>query len=539
MSRRNFAVIGRNFVVDSFLEAAAERDDVRLLAVYSRREDTGRAFAEKHGAERVYTDLSALAADGDLDFVYVASPNLCHEAQTVALLRGGKHVLVEKPASPTRAGFDRMCKAADESGRVLMEAMMPAHMPAMQVVRDWLPRIAPVRTADFSYCQYSSRYDKFKAGVVENAFDPTLGNGALMVQKTHRPLVRFVKNKRNWSLEPAELKAKWRKFEPESFDIKDGALTLSGIAYYYALELHDALGIPVGIVDSTWGGSPIEAWLPRDEIAKRPELAKIAAYQVSEKKDWKKNPDCPQCWGAEMQPGVLFDGMVAAYAPMAMRGLIWYQGCSNPGDGNLYAVKMHVLCDGWSNKFENPGMKLYFCALAPFTTTWFGLVGAQTNFANEEPRAAIAYLSDVGNPNDIHPNDKHVPAMRLALHALKRDYGFSDIQDESPSFESAKVEGDVVSITFKDAKDIYIYNRDYTLNSGFELAGEDGKFVKAAIQKVRKDGGYLGAIGGNVLELKAEGVAVPKKVRYLHEGPVKGAIYNEASLPLGAFQADL
>ncbi len=180
MSRRNFAVIGRNFVVDSFLEAAAERDDVRLLAVYSRREDTGRAFAEKHGADRVYTDLSALAADGDLDFVYVASPNLCHEAQTVALLRGGKHVLVEKPASPTRAGFDRMCKAADESGRVLMEAMMPAHMPAMQVVRDWLPRIAPVRTADFSYCQYSSRYDKFKAGVVENAFDPTLGNGALM-----------------------------------------------------------------------------------------------------------------------------------------------------------------------------------------------------------------------------------------------------------------------------------------------------------------------------------------------------------------------
>ena len=365
------------------------------------------------------------------------------------------------------------------------------------------------------------------------------GNGALMIQKTHKPLVRFVKNSRNWSLKPAELKAKWRKFEPESFNSKDGSRALSGIAFYYALELHDALGIPVGIVDSTWGGSPIEAWLPRDEIAKRPELAKIAAYQVSEKKEWKKNPDCPQCRSAEMQPGVLFDGMVAAYAPMAMRGLIWYQGCSNPGDGNLYAVKMHVLCDGWSNKFENPGMKLYFCALAPFTTTWFGLVGAQTNFANEEPRAAIAYLSDVGNPNDIHPNDKRVPAMRLALHALKRDYGFSDIQDESPSFESAKVEGDVVSITFKDAKDIYIYNRDYTLNSGFELAGEDGKFVKAAIQNVRKDGGYLGAIGGNVLELKAEGVAVPKKVRYLHEGPVKGAIYNEASLPLGAFQADL
>ncbi|MBR5618823.1 MAG: Gfo/Idh/MocA family oxidoreductase [Clostridia bacterium] len=180
MKRRNFAVIGRNFVVDTFFEAAAERDDVHLLGVYSRLESTARAFAEKHGADRVYTDLSVLASDGDLDFVYVASPNVCHEPQTVALLRGGRHVLVEKPAAPTRDGFARMCKAADDSGRILMEAMMPAHMPALSKVREWLPRIAPVRTAHFSYCQYSSRYDKFKAGIVENAFDPTLGNGALM-----------------------------------------------------------------------------------------------------------------------------------------------------------------------------------------------------------------------------------------------------------------------------------------------------------------------------------------------------------------------
>ena len=364
------------------------------------------------------------------------------------------------------------------------------------------------------------------------------GNGALMIQKTHKPLIRFVKNTRNWSLKPAELKAVWRKFEPESFNTKGGALTLSGIAYYYALELHDALGIPVGIVDSSWGGSPIEAWLPRDEIAKRPELAKVAAYKLSEKKEWKKDPEVPQCWGAEMQPGVLFDGMVAAYAPMAMRGMIWYQGCTNAGDGDMYAVKMHVLCDGWSSKFENPGMKLYFCGLAPYKNTWFGAVRSQTKFVNEEPRAGIAYLSDVGNHSDIHPNDKRTPAMRLALHALKRDYGFN-VKDESPSFESATIEGDVVSITFKNAKDIYVYNRDFSLESGFELAGEDGKFAKATIEKVRKDGGYLGAIGGNVIKLKAEGVASPKKVRYLHEVPVKGAIYNEVNLPLGAFQADL
>jgi sialate O-acetylesterase len=366
------------------------------------------------------------------------------------------------------------------------------------------------------------------------------GNGAFMIQKTHKPLVRFVKNERNWSLKPAELKATWRKFEPESF--KHGHRGLSAVAFYYALELHEALGIPIGIVDSSWGGSPIEAWLPRDEIAKHPELAKIAAYKVCEKADWSKDPEIPQCWSAEMQPGVLFDGMVAAFTPMAMRGMIWYQGCTNSKDGDLYAVKLHALCDGWSRKFENPNMKLYLCALAPFSTTWFGIVKAQTKFADDEPRAAVAYLSDAGNPNDVHPNDKRTPAMRLAIHALKRDYGFADVIDNSPSFESAKVEGDVVSVTFKDAKEIYIYNRDYTLDSGFELAGEDGKFVKAAIQNKRPyntGDGHLGAIGGNVLMLKADGVAAPKKVRYLYSAPVKGAIYNEVNLPLGAFESDL
>ena len=182
MKQRNFAVIGRNFVVDDFLAAAAERRDVRLLGVYSRRADTGRAFADKHGAERVYTDLDALSGDGDLDFVYVASPNICHEAQTVRLLEGGRHVLVEKPAAPTLAGFDRMAASAERNGRVLMEAMMPAHMPALETVRAWLPRIAPVRTADFSYCQYSSRYDKFKARIAAfpNALDDLVLRHALL-----------------------------------------------------------------------------------------------------------------------------------------------------------------------------------------------------------------------------------------------------------------------------------------------------------------------------------------------------------------------
>ena len=175
-----FAVIGRNFVVEDFLRAAAQVGEVQAVGVYSRRAQTAQAFAAAHNMTRTYTSIGDLAADGDIDFVYVASPNACHEAQTVELLRAGKHVLVEKPAAPTLDAFRRMRQAAQENSRVLMEAMMPMHMPALNAIRTFLPQIAPVRFASFPYCQYSSRYDKFKRGVVENAFDPTLGNGALM-----------------------------------------------------------------------------------------------------------------------------------------------------------------------------------------------------------------------------------------------------------------------------------------------------------------------------------------------------------------------
>ncbi len=175
-----FAVIGRNFVAEDFLAAAALRDDVRLHAVYSRSEDAARAFALKHGAARTYTDLALLAADPDVVFVYIASPNICHEPQTLSLLRGGKHVLVEKPAATDAAAFRRMCDYADAEGLVLMEAMMSVHMPALRQGKAWLSRLGTIRGGTIGFCQYSSRYDKFKRGIVENAFDPTLGNGALM-----------------------------------------------------------------------------------------------------------------------------------------------------------------------------------------------------------------------------------------------------------------------------------------------------------------------------------------------------------------------
>lgn len=175
-----FATIGSNFVTDSFLEAAQGVEGFQLEGVYSRTRARAEEFAAKWGAPRTYTSLDALCADPAIEAVYVASPNACHEAQTIALLKAGKHVLCEKPIAPDSAALARMARAARETGRVLMEAMMPAHTPAYRAIRAAMAQIAPVRRATLRFCKYSSRYDKFKAGIVENAFDPSLANGALM-----------------------------------------------------------------------------------------------------------------------------------------------------------------------------------------------------------------------------------------------------------------------------------------------------------------------------------------------------------------------
>ncbi|MCR5484359.1 MAG: Gfo/Idh/MocA family oxidoreductase [Clostridiales bacterium] len=176
----NFGVIGRNFVVDRMLEASKQISDINLLSVYSRNADTAEEFANKHGAERAYTDFDAFCRDDELDFVYIASPNICHTKQAVTLLNAGKHVLCEKPAAPSEGELSEMLSAAEKNDRVFMEAMMSAHLPAVGIIKDKLSEIGPVRRATLSYCQYSSRYDKFKSGIIENAFDPRLCNGAMM-----------------------------------------------------------------------------------------------------------------------------------------------------------------------------------------------------------------------------------------------------------------------------------------------------------------------------------------------------------------------
>ena len=371
------------------------------------------------------------------------------------------------------------------------------------------------------------------------------GWGAMTLSSVNKPFVRLVKTPLVASVEPRYgYKAEWMKMTPEMLEAwKKGGRMPSAMGYYYALELANALDIPIGLVDSSWGGTNIDAWTPRSGYEGLTGLDAERDWKIIPQKDWKDEMKKGPIRGWIQQPSALWNGMVAAYAPMACRGFIWYQGCHNASEYQRYANKMHALYNGWAKEFSNPDLKLYFVQLAPWGNDNIASIQmAQATFAAEEKNAAMAVINDVGNLRDIHPNDKRTVAKRLSLHALRRDYGWTSVRDNSPTIKSWKVDGEKFVLSFDDADGWYVYNPDRSLDVGFEVCGADGVWKPAEIlnfvvEKAR-DGKpqRRGTVDGKDLLVASKDVKAPVKLRYLHSRPWFGALYNDACLPLGAFE---
>ena len=175
-----FGIIGTGKITRTFLEAVAVSAGAGPGGGVFPQPEKAQSFGEEYGA-KVFTDsLEDLAADRDVQAVYIASPNCCHCEQAIRMMDAGKHVLCEKPAASNQEEYQRMLEAARRNGVVFFEAMRPAFTPEMAMVEETLPRLGKIRQASFSFCQYSSRYDNFKNGMIENAFRPELSNGSLM-----------------------------------------------------------------------------------------------------------------------------------------------------------------------------------------------------------------------------------------------------------------------------------------------------------------------------------------------------------------------
>ena len=180
MKITGFATIGTSSITEKFLQAAKEYPEFRFAAVYSRDLKKAEQFAQSHGAERAYDSLDKLAADPELEVVYVASPNYMHHEQVMMLLEAGKNVLCEKSLASNHREAEEMFQLAREKNLVLLEAMRIVFDPGMEVVKKNLEKLGAIRKADFIYCQYSSRYDSFKEGKNHNIFRRECSAGALM-----------------------------------------------------------------------------------------------------------------------------------------------------------------------------------------------------------------------------------------------------------------------------------------------------------------------------------------------------------------------
>lgn len=174
------ATIGRGPIVDIFIAGAKLTGEFSLEAVYSRNYESGKEFALKHGAKKVYNNLQDLANDTEIDAVYVASPNVCHAFQSEILLKGGKHVICEKPIAVSLEEYQNVKNIADSLGLIYMEAIIPRFVENHDKILQSIKRIGNIAMAKIDYCQLTSRYEKLQKGEKVNIFDMSLAAGALM-----------------------------------------------------------------------------------------------------------------------------------------------------------------------------------------------------------------------------------------------------------------------------------------------------------------------------------------------------------------------
>lgn len=175
----NIGTIGTGFIVDRFMSAVFEIDEMDCVAMFSRNQVSAKSLADKFQIGSIYTDLKDFLSDSKIDVVYVASPNSLHASHTQEALEHGKHVICEKPFTSTAQEASVLRDLAKEKGLMLFEAITTIHLPNFQVVKDLLPKLGEIKLVQCNYSQYSSRYDKLLAGETPNVFNPAFSGGAL------------------------------------------------------------------------------------------------------------------------------------------------------------------------------------------------------------------------------------------------------------------------------------------------------------------------------------------------------------------------
>lgn len=308
------------------------------------------------------------------------------------------------------------------------------------------------------------------------------------------------------------------------------AIPFSAAAYFFGREIHTNLNVPVGLIESDWGGTRIEPWTPPAGFERVPSLAALATPHLGAGKI------------PATTPTVLFNAMIAPITGYALRGAIWYQGESNlmGGTNNYdyrnYGDKMAALVGGWRALWHEGDFPFYFVQIAPFNY-YSGHVrrvpsreslpefwAIQAHAARRLKNSGIVVTTDlVDNLKDIHPRDKQTVGHRLALLALDKTYD-REVVSEGPVFDEMRLAGDKAILEF-DHVHGGLKSRDGQPLTWFEIAGPDGKFVPAEAKITDND----------TVEVSSPDVKSPQAVRFAWDEAAQPNLCNQAGLPAEPF----
>lgn len=336
-------------------------------------------------------------------------------------------------------------------------------------------------------------------------------NGRQEIAKADYPSIRLFYIPEVKALTPAEdVNGRWVPCSPKNI-VKVGRGSFSAVAYFFGRQLHKELGVPVGLIQSSWGGTPAEFWTSRKALGENPALKSL----IHTRRD----------------SSSLYNGMIAPLIPYAIRGAIWYQGESNVNRAHQYRTLFPAMIANWRADWGQGDFPFGFVQLAPYR---YGnrdpkycaeLRDAQLMTLNSVPNTGMAVTMDIGNVKNIHPRNKQDVGKRLALWAAAKVYG-RDVVYSGPIYKSMAVEGDKIRIRFDHVDGGPIASDGKPLVD-FTIAGADKKFVPATAE-----------IDGDSILVHADGVDRPVAVRYAWRDDATPNLANKAGLPASPFRTD-
>lgn len=345
----------------------------------------------------------------------------------------------------------------------------------------------------------------------------------------------------------------------------------SAVGYFFGLQLQKTLGVPVGLINNSWGNSACESWIPRDLLDADPLYGPLmdrwktseASYKLGvsqahydkalakweqvkkEGNDPGPKPKSPEEYKAAhrrqhrrmsgpLRPANIFNARVLPIVPYAIRGVIWYQGESNADRAYQYREMFPLMIQNWRDIWGQGDFPFYWVQLADFEkekpqpgeSHWAELREAQTMTLDRLPNTGEAVIIDLGEGNHIHPKNKFDVGLRLVRWALACDYQI-EVACQSPLYESLTQEGGKIRVSFKGCGPGLYLHDDFTIK-GFAIAGEDKKWAWAEAK----------IVAPNQVEVWSETVPSPVAVRYAWAANPVCNLYSRNGLPVTPFRSD-